>query len=511
VACLASTTLAHAEAPLKFGFSSPGAHERLKDATLYEIKMTCKSGRGLSPDSTNVLQNIANFFAHQNQSANQYIIIGNDAATPDPSDVGKVKLPDKAIAIIPVFSIKDRSVVANFAACQKSIYVQASAPIYLIPTVAWSSSYTEGAGLAALYQATKLISPIWSLFNPASIPAAVTKTISNVQATEDPIKGILAQMNTDQNYGESRRLRSGRYVIETSYSTVTLDVAPLPSIVAALSDDLRQSFRAALDAAPQKIPTANFQQTCSQVADGLKKSGFSEDQDIPYALGWLAGNALESENDVIHCLGRDYAVKAARLGPILWSLIRESKRVSEMDAAMVYPPTDKTPLQPDFSSVVRVIDNLVRDLSRIAKNRDPKGGALPQFIAGLKADIEPTVIVNDNTVAAVFAGTSTADAQKVGDLFVGNGYYRFGCYAQITDKFGINTDGAVAMLLSFKLAANAPPPATVDSIVGVRPLFGKDGLVSQFTFTDSQQAIAAALDANGWNCNGFAVKKPATN
>ena len=319
LACCVWTTSSYAKSPLRYTLDTPGSHQTLKDHTLYEIKFNCERGSGLSADSNNVLEAIANFFVHQDESANQYIIIGNEIAVPDAADQGKVKLPDKAISIIPVFSIKDRSVVANFGACQKSIYVQATQRIYLIPTVAWSSQFTEGAGLASLYEATKLISPLWSLFNPASIPATIAAKITNVQATEDPIKNILAKMKNDQNYGETIRLRTGRYVIRTKYSTVTLQVSPIPSIVKAASDELRQDFRAALDAAPQKIPAANFEDICGQIAATLKGAGFSEGEDIPYALTYLASVTLAAKNDLIHCLGRSYAVRAARLGNILWS------------------------------------------------------------------------------------------------------------------------------------------------------------------------------------------------
>ncbi|MCP3462143.1 hypothetical protein [Bradyrhizobium sp. CCGUVB23] len=507
LACCLWSTSAFAKPPLGYSVDSSGPHQELKDHTLYEIRFVCERGPGLAKDSGNLADAIGDFFLHHNDSANQYIIVGNDSAVVDATDPGKIKLPEKAISIVPVFSIKDQSVVDNFDACQKSIYVQGTQKIYLIPTVAWSSHFTEGAGLSALYQASKLISPLWSLFNPAAIPAAIASKISNAQATEDPIKSILSQMNADQNYGTTIRLRTGRYIIKTKLSTVTLNVSQIPSIVGATSDDLRRDFRAALDAAPQKIPSTNFEGVCSQIATTLQGAGFSQDQDIPYALTHLASGALSSKGDLIRCLGI-YAVRATRLGNILWSWIPEAKRVTEEEASIVTDPNLPGPaLQPDFSRVEGVLDDFVRDLSRTAKNLDSNGKPLPQYVSELKTTMAPTVIINDRTEAAQFDSMQPLDAQRLGEALIAQHYFRFGCYAQITEKFGSNTDGAAAMFIAFKVGKDTPSPVSLDTALGVRVLFGKGGLVSQLTFTDKRPAIMAALDANGWNCN-LVVQKP---
>lgn len=509
LACCLMTTSAYAKAPMTYSIQTPGPHQALKDHALYEVKVTCSRGQSLTSND-NILDAIADFVLHHNESANQYIVIGNDLAVPDPSDAKKIKLPEKAISILPVFSIKDTSVVSNFGACSRSIYVQGTQKIYLIPTVSWSSQYTPGPGLTALYQASKLISPLWSIFNPAAIPAAIASKITNAQATEDPIKSILTTMNKDANYGETVRLRTGRYIIATKYSKITLDVSPLPSIVMAASDDLRRDFRAALDSAPQKIATTGFETTCGQIATVLTGAGFSEKEDIPYALTYLSANALNTKEDMIKCLGKPYAARAARLsGPVLWQWINETKRFSETEANTVWPPNSvEPPLQPAFSTIEDTIDALVRSLSRVTKNRDADGKALPQYVNELKATMAPTIAVVDKTSEALFDGLPPQDASALGDTMLKRSYARFGCYAEVTDKFGTNTDGARVLFVMFKVAKDAPSPVTLDKASGVRVLFGTGGLVSQLVVTDRQQAIRAALDANTWNCNGLAVTKP---
>ncbi len=509
LACCLVTTSANAKAPMTYSIKTPGQHQALKDHALYEVKVTCSRGQSLSSDN-NILDAIADFILHRNESANQYVVIGNDLAVADPSDAKKIKLPEKAIAVLPVFSIKDTSVVSNFDACSRSIYVQGTQKIFLIPTVSWSSQYTSGPGLTALYQASKLISPLWSIFNPAAIPAAIASKITNAQATENPIKEILTTMNKDANYGETIRLKTGRYIITTKYSKVTLDVSPLPSIVMAASDDLRRDFRAALDSATQKIATTGFEATCGQIATVLTGAGFSEKEDIPYALTYLSANALNTKDDMIKCLGRPYAAPAARLsGPILWQWINLTKRFTVDEANTVWPPNGAEPrLQPAFSTIEDTIDALVRSLSRVTKNRDGQGNAIPQYVNELKATVTPTVSVEDKTLAALFNSLPPQDASALGETLLNKGYARFGCYAEITDKFGTNTDGARVLFVMFKIAKDAPSPTTLDTAAGVRVLFGTGGLVSQLVVTDRLTAIRAALDANTWNCNGLAVTKP---
>jgi hypothetical protein len=246
---------------------------------------------------------------------------------------------------------------------------------------------------------------------------------------------------------------------------------------------------------------------CGQIATTLQGAGFSQNEDIPYALTYLASGALSTKADLIHCLGI-YAVRAARLGNILWSWIPEDKRVTEDEANTVTDPNLPGPaLQPDFSRIEGVLDDFVRDLSRVTKNLDSNGKPLPQYLAELKATMAPMVIINDKTEAAQFDSMQPLDAQKLDEALVGKGYFRFGCYAQITEKFGSNTDGAAAMFVAFKVAKDAPSPVALDTALGVRVLFGKGGLVSQLTFIDKRPMITAALDANAWNCN-LMVQKP---
>src|SRR3954453_1345753 len=129
----ACTTSASASPPISYTLDQSGPHQDLKDRTLYEVKFSCKRGTSLSDDSK-VIDTIKNFFVHPNEAANQYLVISNDMAVPDPSDASKIKLPEKAITILPVFSIKGNTAISNFSACEKSIYVQATQRIYLIPT-----------------------------------------------------------------------------------------------------------------------------------------------------------------------------------------------------------------------------------------------------------------------------------------------------------------------------------------------------------------------------------------
>ncbi|MDO8877677.1 MAG: hypothetical protein Q8M24_23785 [Pseudolabrys sp.] len=155
-----------------------------------------------------------------------------------------------------------------------------------------------------------------------------------------------------------------------------------------------------------------------------------------------------------------------------------------------------------------VLDDFIRGLSRSAKNLNPDGTVIAKYINGLKSSMAATVLVKDNTDAGAFFDLPPLDAQALSEKFIGNGYFRFGCYAEITTNFGNNLDGAVAMFISFKVGKDAPSPAAFNTAVGVRAFFDKNGQVSQVTLTDKLEAIKATFEAKAWDCNGFRVTRP---
>lgn len=174
----------------------------------------------------------------------------------------------------------------------------------------------------------------------------------------------------------------------------------------------------------------------------------------------------------------------------------------------MYPPHLKPPNQihADFRTIAPVVDEFIRSLSRISKNETADGTLPPPFVAELKATMTPTVLLSDKTDAATFYNEGPLDAQHLGSVLTSKGYLRFGCYAQVTDKFGLNLDGAVVMFLMFHTSKDARS-TSYDTALGVRPFF-HEGLISSLTITDNDEWIGATLDAKHWHCRHLDVRKP---
>lgn len=259
-----------------------------------------------------------------------------------------------------------------------------------------------------------------------------------------------------------------------------------------------------MKSAPEKIPADKVATTCGQIAASLKPLGFTEEEDIPFALTYLASQSVVTKGKILECLGDDYAANAAKLGPVLWGLIRGSVRLTQDDVDNV---------QPTFSAIESGVYKLILNMSRISKNG---ADMVPGDFASLKTMTAEKVKVIDNTPDGHFAGVNKeVESSALVDLFTGNKdgegkdrkYFRFGCYAAISEKSGPGIDPAPVAFLAFNIAKTDTTAKPSDAVF-VRVIY-KRKLVSELRIHNDAAWIKANLDAKGWDCNGLEVTKPA--
>ena len=327
LSCLLMTA-AHAKGPMDVNIQSQGTHKDLLDRRLYEINLNCQARADLPSSAFAFDQQMWNTLVHFNAAANNFVIISSELPATDTSNPGKIVLPTKGIGIFPIFSVKADSAVDYRTACTGSVYVVGGQKIYLTATSSWSTQNTPGPLLSALYQATKLISPLWSIFAP--FPANIAGQVTNTQATENVVKDTLTTLNQDENYGGVKLLGTGKYVVSTTYSRVIINVTEVTSLVKSKSTTILADFRKQLDAAPDKIDTQSIRETCDRNERQLLASGFSIEEDVPYGIAYLGAKSFSAKEDMLKCLGPQYALRAAALGPILWDRISELLRVAEI-------------------------------------------------------------------------------------------------------------------------------------------------------------------------------------
>jgi hypothetical protein len=298
-------------------------------------------------------------------------------------------------------------------------------------------------------------------------------------------------------------MRTGTYTVETKYSRATVTVERIESIVLAKPPSLQKGFRDQLKSAPEKIPADKISTTCGQIAASLKTLGFTEGEDIPFALTYLASQSVVTKGKVLECLGDDYAANAVKLGPVLWGLIRQSVKLTQDDVDNV---------QPSFSGIESSIYKLVLNMSRISKNG---ADMVPDDVASLKTMTAEKIRVVDNTPDGYFAGLNKeVGAAALVDLFTANKdgegkdrkYFRFGCYAAIAEKSGPGIDSAPVAFLAFNIGKTDTKAKPSDAVF-VRVIY-KRRLVSELRIHKEAAWIKANLDAKEWDCNGLEVSKP---
>lgn len=476
----------------------PLSRAALDAQKLYKITVSCKATNQPLPE-----ESFWDPFVHKEETTAHFVAFSNDAADPDPSAAGKIKMPTTLLRMAHLYSFKGAERYYGMRSCPEPFVVEGSTPVYMTPVAAYSSTHTPGFMSQIGYQVAKLIPILASVFQPTLLAPDVSKQITAFPQTEDPIKAIVKTFDKTRSFGEGIKMRTGTYTVETKYSRATVTVERIESIVLAKPPSLQKGFRDQLKSAPEKIPADKISTTCGQIAASLKTLGFTEGEDIPFALTYLASQSVVTKGKVLECLGDDYAANAVKLGPVLWGLIRQSVKLTQDDVDNV---------QPSFSGIESSIYKLVLNMSRISKNG---ADMVPDDVASLKTMTAEKIRVVDNTPDGYFAGLNKeVGAAALVDLFTANKdgegkdrkYFRFGCYAAIAEKSGPGIDSAPVAFLAFNIGKTDTKAKPSDAVF-VRVIY-KRRLVSELRIHKEAAWIKANLDAKEWDCNGLEVSKP---
>jgi hypothetical protein len=287
----------------------------------------------------------------------------------------------------------------------------------------------------------------------------------------------------------------GRYVIATDYNEVTITVSSLDSVVKAKPSSMQETFRNHLKTAPEQIKSDSIATTCVDITTALREAGFSENEDVPYALVYLSSK-LSSKSKMIECLrATDSVTTALGLGPVLWAWIPRVLVLTKEYVDSVQPSS--------FAEAKIRIYNFIVALSRITKG-DPARAA--EGLSQLKL-IVPEKIKLTDSIDNYLGGSSDLAAADFAQRFVERKYLRFGCMAPVGDKNGAGLSSGIGSFLIIKASADATE-ADLKDVLPVHVVF-KGGLVSEIIAFQEIGWAKANLDANEGNCNGFKLKATA--
>jgi hypothetical protein len=474
---------------LNANFTAPGAHTQREDHVLYRIDFACKSKASPLPQ-----KNVFNIVAMHSVTTSHSVVISKDYVPADTS--GKLKLPEKPLRLLTPYAMNGSNVVDNRSICPSDpIVLSGTQPLYLVATVSYSTTNTPGAIIKIGYSIAKLIPALWSIFQPEVIPADIARKVSSVGDTKGPMEDILSTFNEDDSYGKGFNLDVGRYVVATDYNEITITVSKMESVALSKPTSLQENFRAQLKSAPEQIKPESIGTTCVTIAGALKEAGFSEKEDIPYALTYLSSR-LGSKPKMVECLAEAKAIDTAlQLGDILWKWIPR---------AVVLTKDYIDGLQPSsFSDAKARIYNFIVALSRITKG-DPARAA--EGLAQLKLVASEKIKIIDS-VDDYLGGSAELAPADLAQRLINQKYFRFGCMAAVGDKNGLGLSEGIGSFLIIKAAADATSAPLSDALL-VHVVF-KGGLISGIVAFQEPSWAKTDLDANEGNCNGFKLTSPA--
>lgn len=467
---------------LKAEFIAPGPHSPREDHHLYRIDFTCKKGANLPT------KKIFDLAVLHSVTTSHSLVISKDYIPPDAT--GKLKVPTTPLRLLTPYAMNGENISDNRAICPEDpIVISGTQPIYLVAMVNYSTSNTPGALVKIGYAIAKLIPALWSIFEPAAMPAAIGQKLTSAGDTKGPMEDILSAFNTDRSFGKGFNLDVGRYVARTSYNEITITVSNMESVVLAKPSSIQENFRAQIKSAPEKVKTDGVGPSCYDVAGALKEAGFSESEDIPYALVNLASR-LGSKAKLLECLQATKTTDAAiKLGPILWKWILSALVLTKDDIDSIQPAS--------FADAkIRIYDFIVA-LSRITKG-DPVRAE--EGLSQLKLITTGTIKLVDS-IDDYLGGSADLSPTELGQRLIKQKYLRFGCMAPVGDKNGVGRSNGIGSFLVIKATADATS-AKLEDALPVHVVF-KGGLISSIIAFQEPGWSKTNLDANEGNCNGF--------
>jgi hypothetical protein len=166
-------------------FSAPGSHSQREDHRLYRVDFVCKARATPLPQNK-----IIDLLALRSVTTTHSLVISRDYSPADAT--GKFKIPEKPLRLLTPYSMNGSNVADNRKICpQDPLVISGTQPVYLVGVVSHLTTNSPGVIVKIGYQIAKLITPLWSIFQPEVIPALIGRKIASVGETEYPLKEII--------------------------------------------------------------------------------------------------------------------------------------------------------------------------------------------------------------------------------------------------------------------------------------------------------------------------------
>jgi hypothetical protein len=388
--------------------------------------------------------------------------------------------------------------------CKANYLIKGPASLYLTALYGESSTPIPGTLADAVKTVASIATSLAPVVTGASLGINAAKALSGVEDALPPLQTLFQDLfpKTGRTYQTTLPLRVGTPSVATQFSTVSVAVRPIDSIVFDEQNPDKPYFNDFTKTIDGLSFDANsYEKSCSAIRRSLTLAGFTSSDDLAYALGHIAiKNNLSNKASVAECLGGDLCENAIapKMIGILWTENMDLKPEETDCEGVKSPEALSAPAQPPYADLYPTL----RDLSQFYGQYDVEA-AIPQRLQELLGNkFSNTVAIDDRTSYSLFGATKTTDPQSLIKFLKSKSFLRLGCYSATTDPGA--SYGSRASIVSAKID-KVGTTVPIDSAIALFPLW-KEGMISRIVVSGDPPDISASIGKLP-SCGGFTVSK----
>jgi hypothetical protein len=481
---VASVGLAQANYPVKI---YPDNHGPLAIDTLYSIETRCAAGPLPFPSST-----IPGPLPNTSKKLSHAVVVSTGGVN---GPVNLTSLPGSAVSVAVPYSVDTAFAAASqqnsFQGCDANYLIEGPAELYLTAIYGESSTTNPGAVADAFQSFVSVVTSLAPVVTGAALGPNAAKALSGVGGALPPLTKLFQDLfpSNGAMYQRTLRLYVGNTSVATQFSTTTVTVRPIVSIV---FDDKNpekpyfKSFTKVID--DLKLTGALDEHTCRGIKNNLAQAGFKSLDDQAYALGRFAiKNNAQDRAMVAEC----------KMDAVLWNQSSTLEPTAK-DCSDIVTASDQTPppAQPPWTSVGPILKNFAILYGQYSPDAPPPAS----FAAFVDTNIASPVAIVDKTSYLMFGATASMDTRDLFNFLKNKSFLRLGCWAGIDDPTMFY--GARASILSAKVA-KVGATAPITDAIAVFP-FWSDGKLSKLVVSDDAGDISTTI-GKLTSCGGFTV------
>ncbi len=471
----------------------------LKTAQTYAVNISCRPKGKLQPVSDD------NPFLQTKYTTSHGILISTKPAIEQPD--GK-KLPDTGLAMSLIYVTDGNagSELDNRRGCDQTFVVRRTDQLYLVPFINLHTANSAGFLTTVILAAVKPITSLISLIAGGPLASTVATRISGAQEVAQNFNDMLKLLNKDQIFASSRILGVGATTVTTDYSTVTVSVRAVSSLISDTKYDFSNDLRSLGEKSAAKVTgttASDLNNSCAKLATNLSLDGVTAVEDRAFVVGFEALKTVTTQEQVMACLGR-LVIPAAKLKS-LWQN-QDVLVITEDMAKDWYNAHYMGPQQLSFSELKPTLHELMVALGRYAKNGQPPSQL---YSEALSKFFQNGVTVVDDTLKPLLGSPPLPNGfPDLVNLLIKNGYYHYGCFTQADDHTGGYVGNATSIFLVFKAAPDANTGKASEALA-IHPIFSDlSRSIQSLNVSDSPDWISyvVAHRDQAYDCNGFQVQ-----